>query len=80
MNHSSTSGFHLIKESPIKCLLIRSNENSGWLPGVFRISVLIELYGETKGREVRYAEAFEGCEYGAGFSKDDIPALFPFFG
>jgi LmbE family N-acetylglucosaminyl deacetylase len=42
--------------------------------------VLIELYGETKGREVRYAEAFEGCEYGAGFSKDDIPALFPFFG
>jgi hypothetical protein len=42
--------------------------------------VLIELYGESKGREVRYAEAFEGCEYGAGFSKDDIPLLFPFFG
>jgi LmbE family N-acetylglucosaminyl deacetylase len=42
--------------------------------------VLIELYGEKKGREVRYAEAFEGCEYGAGFTKDDIPALFPFFG
>jgi LmbE family N-acetylglucosaminyl deacetylase len=42
--------------------------------------VLIELYGETKGREVRFAEAFEGCEYGAGFTKDDIPALFPFFG
>jgi hypothetical protein len=42
--------------------------------------VLIELYGETRGREVRYAEAFEGCEYGAGFTKDDIPALFPFFG
>jgi len=42
--------------------------------------MLIELYGETKGRKVRYAEAFEGCEYGAGFSRDDIPALFPFFG
>ncbi len=41
--------------------------------------VLIELYGEQKGRAVRYAEAFEGCEYGAGFVKDDIPELFPFF-
>jgi len=41
--------------------------------------VLIELYGETKGREVRYAEAFEGCEYGAGFTRDDISSLFPFF-
>jgi len=41
--------------------------------------VLIELYGEARGREMRYAEAFEGCEYGAGFSKDDIQALFPFF-
>jgi hypothetical protein len=29
---------------------------------------------------VRYAEAFEGCEDGAGFKKDDIPELFPFFG
>lgn len=41
--------------------------------------MLIELYGEAKGREVRYAEAFEGCEYGAGFTRDDIPSLFPFF-
>lgn len=41
--------------------------------------VLIELYGEQKGRDVRYAEAFEGCEYGAGFERDDIPELFPFF-
>ena len=41
--------------------------------------MLIELYGESKGRKVRYAEAFEGCEYGAGFDKADIRALFPFF-
>ena len=41
--------------------------------------VLIELYGEREGRAFRYAEAFEGCEYGAGFNKEDIPRLFPFF-
>jgi LmbE family N-acetylglucosaminyl deacetylase len=41
--------------------------------------LLIELYGEKKGREVRCAEALEGCEYGAGITKDDIEELFPFF-
>ena len=40
---------------------------------------LRELYGEEKGRAVRYAEAYEGCEYGAGFSGDDVKELFPFF-
>jgi len=39
---------------------------------------LIELYGEEKGKEVRYAEAFEVCEYGSQPSKDDLKKLFPF--
>jgi hypothetical protein len=29
---------------------------------------------------VRYAEAFEGCEYGAPLTAEVIPQLFPFFG
>jgi LmbE family N-acetylglucosaminyl deacetylase len=41
---------------------------------------LIELYGEEKGKKVRYAEAFELCEYGRGPSEDELRAkLFPFF-
>jgi len=41
---------------------------------------LIELYGEEKGKKVRYAEAFEVCEYGRRPSKNDLETkLFPFF-
>ncbi len=28
---------------------------------------------------IRYAEAYEGWEYGAAFSEDDVKELFPFF-
>jgi LmbE family N-acetylglucosaminyl deacetylase len=41
---------------------------------------LIELYGEEKGKKVRYAEAFELCEYGSRASSDKLKQLFPFFG
>jgi len=41
---------------------------------------LIELYGEKKGKKVRYAEAFEVCEYGRRPSDSDLKKLFPFFG
>lgn len=41
---------------------------------------LIELYGEEKGRKIRYAEAFEVCEYGSRPSADRLKELFPFFG
>lgn len=41
--------------------------------------LLIELYGKDRGSKVRYAEAYEGCEYGAGFSRDERKDLFPFF-
>jgi len=40
---------------------------------------LIELYGRKKGEKVKYAEAFELCEYGRRASADDLKKLFPFF-
>ena len=40
---------------------------------------LIELYGRNKGKKVKYAEAFELCEYGRRASADDLKKLFPFF-
>jgi LmbE family N-acetylglucosaminyl deacetylase len=39
---------------------------------------LVDLYGED-GKEVRYAEAFQICEYGRRPSPDDLRKLFPFF-
>jgi len=39
---------------------------------------LRELYGEEFGNQVRYAEAFEICEYGRQPTADDIRQLFPF--
>lgn len=41
---------------------------------------LIELYGEERGRQVKYAEAFEGCEYGSPLTEQNRARLFPFFG
>ncbi len=38
---------------------------------------LIDLYGEEAGKAVKYAEAFEICEYGRRPSKDDILKIFP---
>jgi len=40
---------------------------------------LIELYGEKKGKKVKYAEAFELCEYGRRPSAEELKELFPFF-
>ena len=41
---------------------------------------LIELLGEEQGKAVKYAEAFEVCEYGSQPSKEDLLRIFPFFG
>jgi LmbE family N-acetylglucosaminyl deacetylase len=41
--------------------------------------LLVKLYGEEKGRAVKYAEAFELCEYGRQPSAEDLKHLFPFF-
>ena len=40
---------------------------------------LIELYGEEKGRKVKYAEAFEVCEYGSRPSREQLKKMFPSF-
>ncbi len=38
---------------------------------------LIQYYGEDKGRRIKYAQAFEICEYGRQPSKDDMKQMFP---
>jgi LmbE family N-acetylglucosaminyl deacetylase len=40
---------------------------------------LIEGYGEARGRQVQYAEAFEACEYGTPLTAENRRHLFPFF-
>ncbi len=40
--------------------------------------LLITRYGEERGSKVKYAEAFESCEYGSPLTEDNIPVLFPF--
>ncbi|MEZ4777656.1 MAG: PIG-L family deacetylase [Bacteroidia bacterium] len=40
---------------------------------------LIELYGEKKGRQVKYAEAFEICQYGRQPTIEELKKLFPDF-
>jgi LmbE family N-acetylglucosaminyl deacetylase len=40
---------------------------------------LVDLYGAEQGAKVRYAEAFEVCEYGRRAGKDELRKLFPFF-
>jgi LmbE family N-acetylglucosaminyl deacetylase len=39
---------------------------------------LIKFYGEERGRKVRYAQAFEVCEYGRQPSRDELKKIFPF--
>ena len=43
-------------------------------------SNLVEWYGEAQGKEVKYAEAFEICEYGRRPDKEELKKLFPFYG
>jgi hypothetical protein len=38
---------------------------------------LIALYGDEQGRQVKYAEAFEICEYGRQPSDEELRKLFP---
>lgn len=42
-------------------------------------AALIQWYGEEKGKAVKFAEAFEICEYGRQPRAEEIKALFPFF-
>jgi LmbE family N-acetylglucosaminyl deacetylase len=40
---------------------------------------LTEWYGSDKASQIRYAEAFEICEYGRRPGKEEVKRLFPFF-
>jgi LmbE family N-acetylglucosaminyl deacetylase len=40
---------------------------------------LVERYGEERGRQVQYAEAFEVCEYGSPLTEENRQTLFPVF-
>lgn len=42
--------------------------------------LLIKLYGEERGKAVKYAEVFELCEYGSRPNPEELKKLFPFFG
>ena len=41
---------------------------------------LTDFYGADKAGGVKYAEAFEVCEYGRSPSSQELKQLFPFFG
>ena len=43
-------------------------------------NALVRWYGEERGEKVKYAEAFEICEYGRQPEPEEIRQLFPFFG
>ena len=40
---------------------------------------LTDLYGEERAKTVKYAEAFELCEYGRKPTAAELKQLFPFF-
>jgi chemosensory pili system protein ChpA (sensor histidine kinase/response regulator) len=42
-------------------------------------SLLVKLYGEQKGRAIKYAEAFELNQYGTAATADELKQLFPTF-
>ena len=39
---------------------------------------LIKKYGKKKGSKIRFAEAYEICEYGKQLSKEELKEYFPF--
>lgn len=43
-------------------------------------NTLVRWYGEERAQKVKYAEAFEICEYGRQPEPEEIRKLFPFFG
>src|SRR6478736_2362944 len=42
--------------------------------------LLVKLYGEQKGRAIKYAETFELNQYGAAATADQLKQMFPTFG
>jgi hypothetical protein len=42
-------------------------------------NLLVQLYGEQKGRSIKYAEAFELNQYGSAATADELKKMFPTF-
>jgi LmbE family N-acetylglucosaminyl deacetylase len=42
--------------------------------------LLVKLYGDQKGKAIKYAEAFELNQYGSAATADELKKLFPTFG
>jgi LmbE family N-acetylglucosaminyl deacetylase len=42
-------------------------------------TLLVQLYGEQKGRSIKYAEAFELNQYGSAATADELKKMFPTF-
>ena len=42
-------------------------------------NLLVQLYGEQKGRAIKYAEAFELNQYGSPATVEELKRLFPGF-
>jgi LmbE family N-acetylglucosaminyl deacetylase len=56
----------------------RAEKRYGAIADRFRAKLVEEL-GEAEGKQVKWAEAFEICEYGTQPTKEDLRRLFPFF-
>lgn len=60
---------------------VRENLASRYARGAEQTrSVLAKFYGQEQAAKVRYAQAFEICEYGRQPSTEDLKRLFPFYG
>lgn len=66
------------REARRKHGLVAFKNRSAWTADHHR-QKLIQLYGEELGKKVRYAEAFEICEYGRQPNAEELRRLFPFF-
>ena len=61
-----------------KFILNQVQQRSAAVADQYR-SLLVKLYGEPKGRAVKYAEAFELNQYGSPATVDQLKQLFPTF-
>jgi LmbE family N-acetylglucosaminyl deacetylase len=67
------------KEARLEWTRKRTERQSGGLANRFR-GKLIDLLGAEKAHAVKYAEAFEVCEYGSQPNRGELMRIFPFFG
>ncbi len=65
-------------EERAEYILSRMEERFAAVADTYR-DRLVELYGEERGNAIRYAEAFEICQYGRQPTIDELKALFPTF-